>query len=98
MDDVDKAVVCALALRFRKRKRKRELWVHPIFSSRLLKGQFYKLFSELRKYPEKFFQYSRMTVASFDELLSLMRPLITYQDTTMRLSVPAEERLMVTLR
>ena len=98
MDFDETAVVCALLLKFRERKRKRKYWVHPIYSERRLKGQFYVLFNDLRQNPEKFFKYSRMSVDSFDELCELMRPTITYQDTNWRLAVPPEERLMVTLR
>ena len=48
--------------------------------------------------PKKFFGYFRMTFSSYDELLSMIRPKITYQNTVMRASVPPEERLAVTLR
>ncbi|PNF25675.1 hypothetical protein B7P43_G00639, partial [Cryptotermes secundus] len=53
---------------------KREYWVHPIYSERLLKGKFYTLYHELRQYPSEFFDYCRMSVHSFDELLLLLKP------------------------
>jgi hypothetical protein len=49
-------------------------------------------------HPKKFFGYFRMSCNSFDELLFMMRPSITYQNTAMRVPVPPEERLAVTLR
>jgi hypothetical protein len=96
-DVYDTTVVCALLLRFRK-KRKREYWVHPIYSERLLKGKFYTLYHELRQYSSNFFNYCRMSVDSFDELLHLLKPHILYKNTKWRLALPPEERLIITLR
>jgi len=56
------------------------------------------MFEELRSYPEKFFGYFRMSVTSFDELITFLEPAISYQNTNMRLAIPPEERLAVTLR
>ena len=42
--------------------------------------------------------FVRMDAASFEELLQMVAPLITYQDTTMREAIPPAERLAVTLR
>ncbi|CAN7944928.1 unnamed protein product [Ixodes pacificus] len=39
-----------------------------------------------------------MTPASFTSLLEMVRPLITRQDTRWRQSIPADQRLMLTLR
>nr|CAH7758713.1 unnamed protein product [Callosobruchus chinensis]CAH7769699.1 unnamed protein product [Callosobruchus chinensis] len=38
-----------------------------------------------------------MSKESFDELLSYIKDDISYQNTNMRLSIPPEERLSVTL-
>jgi hypothetical protein len=46
------AIVCALVIKNRKNKRKKLNWVHPIYSDRLLKGQFYTLHEKLRDYPK----------------------------------------------
>lgn len=56
------------------------------------------LFEDLCEHPEKFFQYYRMTKSSFDELLGIVGPSITYSDTKWRKCIPPEERLSVTLR
>jgi len=98
MDFLDTAVVCALIIRHRKNQRKRKYWVHPLISERMNKGKFTLMFEELRSYPEKFFGYFRMSVTSFDELITFLEPAITYQNTNMRLAIPPEERLAVTLR
>ncbi|KDR14337.1 hypothetical protein L798_11430, partial [Zootermopsis nevadensis] len=80
------------------KRRKRNYWVHPLYSERLFKGKFHTMYETLRNYPAKFFSYFRMSTQSFDELLLLLRPSITYQDTDMRLAISPEERLAVTLR
>ena len=98
MDVVEVACVVAVLLKNRKEKRRRKYWVHPVISHRLLKGQFYTLYEGLRAYPEKFSNYFRMTCGSFDELLTILGPALSRQNTNMRKCVPAEERLAVTLR
>jgi hypothetical protein len=72
-------------------KKEQEYWVHPIYSERLLKGKCYTLYHELRKYPSTFFNYCRMSVDSFDELLPLLKSHIFYKNTRWRLAVPPEE-------
>jgi len=39
-----------------------------------------------------------MSTESFDKLLVLVGPRITYENTRLRLSVPPQERMAVTLR
>ena len=92
------ACVATILVRQKRKRRKRRYWVHPIISQRLIKGQFFKLHEDLRHNPKKFFNYYRMSITSFDELLRLIGPYITHQDTTWRRCVSAEERLSVTIR
>lgn len=96
-----KNIIIALYLiqrRKRIKKRKREYWVHPIYSNRLLQGKFYTIHSKLLDFPEKFFSFYRMSITSFNELVKLIGPSISKQDTHLRLAIPAEERLSVTIR
>ena len=81
------ACLCALLLRIRKGWHKKRHWVRPVVSKRLLNGQFYKLYDDLRKCRGKFFNYFRMSIESFDKLLVLVGPWITYENTRLRLSV-----------
>jgi len=97
MDFTETTCVCALLLRIRKGRRKKRHWVHPVVSKRLLNGQFYKLYKDLRNCRGKFFNYFRMSIESFDKLLVLVGPRITYENTRLHLSVPPQERLAVTL-
>jgi hypothetical protein len=69
MDLVETAVICALVIRSRRRKEmRRQFYVHPIYSSGLLKGTFYTLYEGLREHPTKFSSYFRVSVSAFDEL------------------------------
>jgi hypothetical protein len=77
---------------------KKEVLGNPLLSQKLLKGQFHKLYEDLHLYPEKIFGCLGMTCSSFDELLSIIGPKITYRNTMMRAPVPPDERLAVTQR
>jgi hypothetical protein len=90
MDCKDIAVGCALLLRKRNVKKRNKLWVHPIMSQRLLKGKFYFLYEDPKTHPQIFFRYFRMSGASFDKLLILLGPSLTFQDTKIRKSLPPE--------
>ncbi|XP_029342534.1 uncharacterized protein LOC107884642 isoform X2 [Acyrthosiphon pisum] len=61
-------------------------------------GQFTTFFENIRQYPDKFFEYYRMWISSFDELLKTLRPHITKNTTEFRNPISAEERLTITLR
>jgi hypothetical protein len=98
-DCKDIALVCALVLRKRNVKKRKKFWVHPITSQKLLKGKFTSLYEDLTAHPQFFSStYFTMCSATLDKLLVLLGPSLTFQDTRMRKSVPAEERLAVTLR
>ena len=93
------ALVCALLLRKRNGKKSKKFWVHPIMSQRLLEGKFYFLYEDLKAQPQKFFfRYFRMSGATFDRLMVLLVPSLTFQGTRMIKSVPPEQRSAVTLR
>ena len=74
------------------------MWEHAFISYRSESGVLVKLFGDLLKYPETFFNYVRMSLASVDELLSLCRDDLTKQDTVLKKSVSPGEKLFVTLR
>lgn len=62
-------------------KKKRRYWVHPYIDDRLTRGGFITLFSGLRQNPDKFFNYLRMSIQSFDELADKITDVIKSQDT-----------------
>ena len=76
----------------------RRYWVHPIHSSREHDMRFQVFYDNLKKYPEKFFDYYRMSIFSFEELLEKVRPNLTKEITHLRNPISPEERLTVTLR
>lgn len=80
------------------RRRQRSWWVHPIIDDRLTMGSFVTLYPKLREYPPKFFNYFRMSSASFDELLSLVKDHLSPCEYVVRDGVSPEEKLVVTLR
>uniref|UniRef100_A0A8C5LTW9 DDE Tnp4 domain-containing protein n=1 Tax=Leptobrachium leishanense TaxID=445787 RepID=A0A8C5LTW9_9ANUR len=51
-----------------------------------------------REGPVKFFNYLRMSIHSFEELLMMVREPLTKRDTNMRAAIPTEEMLVITLR
>ncbi|CAG4995266.1 unnamed protein product [Parnassius apollo] len=51
--------------------------VHEINKNRQINGEFFNLYEELRLYPRKFFEYTRMSVSTFDYVLSKISPKIT---------------------
>ncbi|KAL4121053.1 hypothetical protein QTP88_013637 [Uroleucon formosanum] len=79
-------------------KKNRRYWVHPFTDSRLLRGHFSTSFEDLRNNPEKFYNYFRMSVKSFDELAARLIDKIKKNDTYMRKAIPPIEMLVVTLR
>ncbi|KAF0688023.1 protein ALP1-like [Aphis craccivora] len=69
-------VAFALALEEEKTKKttKRKYAVHPLNGERRKKGQFQQIYGDLRKYPEKIFSFYRMSLKTFYEMLSLVKP------------------------
>ncbi|PIO35509.1 hypothetical protein AB205_0091080 [Aquarana catesbeiana] len=45
-------------------RRRRRYWIHPIIVNRDTRGQFWAMFQNLRGYDDKFFNYTRMSIAS----------------------------------
>jgi hypothetical protein len=56
------AVIAYVRLRKQKLKKKQKLWVHPFVADRPTCGMFCKIYSDLRKYPDKFFSYLRLSI------------------------------------
>ena len=50
------------------------MWARPIYLTRERESQFVLLFPKLLKDPEKFFNFTRMSVESFKELLAFGEP------------------------
>jgi hypothetical protein len=57
----------------RRRQRYRKYWVYPILRNRLTTNLYVTLYPSLRNYETKFFNYFRMSIKSFDNLLELIK-------------------------
>lgn len=79
-------------------KSKRKYGVHPINRYRKAYGEFHHLYKQLRKYPERFFQYLRMSINTFDLLLNKIKTSIGKKTTNFGKPISTEERLVVTIR
>lgn len=80
-------------LEFLENDKQNRFWVHPINQKRNISG----FIHELRDDPEKLYNYCRMNM-SFYELLSLVQDRIKKLNIHFRRSIPAEERLLITIR
>lgn len=76
------------------RSRIRRFGVHPINRERENYGEFHHLYLNLRRFPDRFWQYCRMSVPSFDLLLEKVRPKLTRQ----KKAISPEQRLVLCLR
>lgn len=92
-------LVAAAYLRKRRRRqyRKKRYHIHPIVADRVTNGEFSTLFEKLRQDEEKFFNYFRMKVKTFVELLSKLENHLKHC-SMYREIIPPVERLAVTLR
>ena len=92
-------IAIMLRQRRRRRKKKRNVWTRQWILNRPRFGAFHQLVQELRLTDSpSYINFLRMDISSFEELLELVRPVITYTDTNMRQAISAGERLALTLR
>jgi hypothetical protein len=91
------AVIAYVRSRKQKLKKKQKLWVHPFVDDCPTSGIFCKIYSDLRKYPDKFFSYLCLSIGSFYELLIICENDLTKRDTILRKSISPEQKLFVTL-
>lgn len=77
----------------------RQYNVHPINKRREMMGQYHNLFLKLKNYPNKFFEYLRMSLSTFNYILKKVASHLTKKWTNfLHQPIQAEERLVVTLR
>lgn len=81
------------------RKKQRKAWRKEWVGRRDDEGFCAKLYRELRsEEPALYHNFLRLTFEQFDQLLSLVAPLISKEDTVMRKSISPADRLVLTLR
>lgn len=77
----------------------KEFQIHEINQNRKVYGEYHHLFPLLRKYPKDFYEYTRMTVETFDYILYKIQPYCNKQWCNFHTCpIEMEERLVVTLR
>lgn len=93
------SVVAVIMKRRQKRRKNRKIWTREWLRNRTIFGAYYTLLAELRNLDiSSYRNFLRMDVTSFEELLHLVAPIITRQETNMRSTIPPGERLALTLR
>ena len=94
---ISAAIIIAQASRKRKSK-KRKSWMRNWRHARYIRG-YGSLIRDLRtEDPESYINFLRMSPQCFEELLDMIKPTITKRDSVMRMAIPANIRLAVTLR
>ena len=94
------SILLALALKKRKRhRRNRVIWTRKWIQNRQSQGAFHQLLNELQQLDTSSYRnFVRMDAFTFEKLLCMVSPMITYQDTIMREAITPGERLAITLR
>ena len=97
---MDRNSIIALYLLHRRRKRRRNRlhWVHPIIQKREEFGVFYILFGELRDDANKFLNYFRMSVSSFDEMHRRLKESLQRRNSKMWNCIQSVQMLAVAIR
>lgn len=99
MDAEEVAAIYYIYMRYiKKKKQRRRFWVHPYLQTRDESKQFDIFFEELKKYDDKFFGYTRMSLKSFEELFRILETSITKMDTQFRNCIKPELKLTLVLR
>lgn len=70
-----------------KKNYRHRYWMHPLMFHRVLFGYFTVMHEELRQNVDKFYHFTCMSIATFDDLLDHLKPRLTCMDTHLRMSV-----------
>jgi hypothetical protein len=73
-------------------------WVHEFNQWRCSLGEFNNLYRDAWKFNDNFFEYLRMSTATFDRLLEKLNDDLSRRETNFRKPIFPEERLVVTVR
>lgn len=71
---------------------------NEIFKERYQFGEFHHLYNKLRGYPELFKNYTRMSVETFDHVVTELKREFSLKSTNFMRPISVEERLILTLR
>ena len=88
----------AAALLLYRRQKHCMYWVHPIKQSCQQFGEFNTLYKDLRKYPDRFYTYYRISTEQFHYILAQIEHLTYKPNTNWRYSISAEEKLAICIK
>ena len=92
-------LVAVMRKKQKKRRKNRCVWTRKWILNRDVQGAYNHLLKELELMDTSNYRnFIRMDAATFEELLHIVAPKITYTDTVMRQAISPGERLAVTLR
>ena len=83
---------------FKRKKYSQQYWVHAINQTRNDFEEFHTLYKDLRKYPDRFYTYYRMSTEQFDTILAQIQHLIYKPNSKWRCSISPEEKLAIRIR
>lgn len=69
-----------------------------ILNDRMVFGEFYHLYNQVRCDDVLFRSYTRMSVETFDYIVEIIRPEFDLKSTNFQDPIPVEERLVLTIR
>ena len=88
----------ALLLYYRRKKYNQKYWVHLINQTCKDFGEFHTLYKDLRKYPDRFYTYYRMSTEQFNTILAQIEHLIYKPNSKWWPSISLEEKLAICIR
>ena len=88
----------AALLLFRRKKYNQKHCVHPINQTHKDFGEFHILYNDLKKYPDRFYTYYRMSIEPFDTILAQIEHLIYKPNSKWQHSISPEEKLAICTR
>lgn len=90
---LSKRAIALLLLRKRRNRRQNRYWVHPLINTKRLEcGEYHRLCQELETYPERYFQYFRMSLDYFNKLHDMVANNISKENTNLRPAITSRER------
>lgn len=90
-------IVCLDIDVYNRRKEKIErVWVTPFYEDYLNEWDFQRWYPNIRLNPNKFFEYYRMSVKTFDELTNLLKERLL-KKTIIREPISVQERITVAI-
>lgn len=69
-----------------------------ILNDRMIFGEFYHLYPQVRSNDVFFRSYTRMSIKTFDYVQEMIKPEFDLKATNFQDPIPVEERLIVTIR